>query len=54
MKAMANIDVTPEIVNDMATVMTQFKDSDTLDFLANSLEVWRDKRSSIWIRRRIR
>lgn len=44
MKAMANIDVTPEIVNDMATVMTQFKDSDTLDFLANSLETWRDKK----------
>lgn len=44
MKAMANIDIAPMVVNDMATCMAQFKDSDILDFLSQSLEKWRNKK----------
>lgn len=44
MKAMANIDITPEIVNDIATVLTQFEDSQCLDFLDTSLNIWKDKK----------
>lgn len=44
MKAMANIDVTPEVVNDMATTLTQFEDSAVIGFLRDSLERWEDKK----------
>lgn len=44
MKAMANIDITPDVVNDMSTVLTQFEDSQVLDFLDGSLERWKDKK----------
>jgi hypothetical protein len=44
MKAMANIDITPEVVNDMATTLSQFEDSNALYFLMDSLERWRDKK----------
>ena len=43
-KAMANIDITPEIVNDIATTLTQFEDSNAMDFLENSLDRWIDKK----------
>ena len=43
-KAMANIDITPEIVNDIATTLTQFEDSSAMDFLETSLERWIDKK----------
>ena len=43
-KAMANIDITPEIVNDIATTLTQFEDSNAMDFLESSLERWIDKK----------
>ena len=43
-KAMANIDITPEIVNDIATTLTQFEDSNAMDFLETSLERWIDKK----------
>lgn len=42
MKAMAGIDITPEVVNDMATVLTQFEDGNALLFLEQSLEKWKD------------
>ena len=42
-KAMANIDITPEIVNDIATTLSQFEDSNALDFLDGSLDRWKDK-----------
>lgn len=42
-KAMANIDITPDVVNDMATTLTQFEDSNALDFLEGSLDRWKDK-----------
>ena len=42
-KAMANIDITPEVVNDMATTLTQFEDSNAMDFLEGSLDRWKDK-----------
>ena len=41
---MANIDITPEIVNDIATTLTQFEDSNAMDFLENSLDRWIDKK----------
>ena len=44
MKAMANIDITPEVVNDMATTLTQFEDSNALYFLDDSLARWKDKK----------
>ena len=44
MKAMANIDITPEVVNDMATTLSQFEDSNALYFLMDSLERWKDKK----------
>lgn len=44
MKAMANIDITPEVVNDMSTVLTQFEDSQVLDFLDGSFDRWKDKK----------
>lgn len=43
MKAMANIDITPEIVNDIATTLSQFEDSNALDFLDGSLARWKNK-----------
>jgi len=43
-KAMANIDITPEIVNDIATTLTQFEDSNAMDFLETSLDRWIDKK----------
>lgn len=43
-KAMANIDITPEIVNDIATTLTQFEDSSAMDFLETSLDRWIDKK----------
>jgi hypothetical protein len=42
-KAMANIDITPEVVNDMATTLTQFEDCNAMDFLEGSLDRWKDK-----------
>lgn len=44
MKAVANIDITPEVVNDMATTLTQFEDSSVLGFLQESLDNWKDKK----------
>lgn len=44
MKAMANIDITPEVVNDMATSLTQFEDSQVIDFLDESLARWKGKK----------
>lgn len=44
MKALANIDVTPEIVNDIATTLTQFEDSGALAFLRDSLGRWENKK----------
>lgn len=40
-KALANIDLTADIVNDMSTVLTQFEDSSIFNFLDESLEKWR-------------
>ena len=41
-KALANIDLTADIINDMSTVLTQFEDSSIFSFLDDSLEKWRD------------
>ena len=43
-QALANIDITAKLIADMTTTLTQFEDSDTLDFAKTSLEKWRDKK----------
>lgn len=48
MKAMLNIDVVPEIIADMSTVLTQFEDSSVLSFVKESLERWKDKKQLPW------
>lgn len=48
MKAMLNIDVVPEIIADMSTVLTQFEDSTVLSFVKDSLERWKDKKQLPW------
>lgn len=48
MKAMLNIDVVPEIIADMSTVLTQFEDSTVLSFVKESLERWKDKKQLPW------
>lgn len=48
MKAMLNIDVVPEIISDMSTVLTQFEDSSVLSFVKESLERWKDKKQLPW------
>lgn len=44
MKALAGIDITPEVVNDIATTLSQFEDSNALYFLDESLDRWKDKK----------
>ncbi len=48
MKAMLNIDVVPEIISDMSTVLTQFEDSTVMSFVRDSLERWKDKKQLPW------
>lgn len=48
MKAMLNIDVVPEIISDMSTVLTQFEDSSVLSFVKESLDRWKDKKQLPW------
>jgi hypothetical protein len=43
-KALFNIDVTTEVISDISTVLTQFEDSDILDFLDKSLNTWRGRK----------
>lgn len=42
-KALLNIDITSKVIADMTTVLTNMEDSNMMDFLNNSFEVWRDK-----------
>ena len=48
MKAMLNIDVVPEIISDMSTVLSQFEDSTVLSFVKESLDRWKDKKQLPW------
>ncbi|WP_304576727.1 hypothetical protein [Romboutsia ilealis] len=48
MRAMLNIDVVPEIISDMSTVLTQFEDSSVLSFVKESLDRWKDKKQLPW------
>lgn len=43
-KALLNIDITSKVITDMTTVLTNFEDSNILNFLDNSFEVWKDKK----------
>lgn len=44
-KALANINITSELITDMSEVLTQFEDKEGLSFLDDSLERWRNKTS---------
>lgn len=43
-RALFDLDITTEIIADMSTVLTQFEDSSTLNFLDDSLNKWRGKK----------
>lgn len=40
-KALFDIDITSQIISDMSTTLTQFEDSECLDFLHTSFDKWR-------------
>ena len=42
-RALFDTNITAEIITDMSTVLTQFEDSNILDFLENSFNNWKDK-----------
>lgn len=43
-RAVFNVDIVTEVISDMSTVLSQFEDSDVLDFLDRSLNRWKGKK----------